>query len=174
MQAWYLIYCKPRGERLAEQNLERQGYSSYLPLIRNRRRRAGRVVSVVEAMFPRYLFVHLDDVHDNWAPIRSTLGVANLVRFGTDAARVPEDLIAALRAREDEQGVQVIAPASFRRGERVRIATGPFAEYEAIFEARSSRERVIVLLEVAGKLARVQVRDADLEALAGSPVAARV
>ena len=93
MEAWYLIYSKPQQERIARENLERQGYPSYLPLIRNRRRRQGRYISIIDPMFPRYLFVYLDDETDNWGPIRSTIGVTNLVRFGIWAARVPDSLI---------------------------------------------------------------------------------
>lgn len=165
MRAWYLVYSKPQQERVALENLERQEYSTYLPLVRSRKRRQTRVVQVTEPMFPRYLFVHLSDTTDDWGPIRSTLGVSNLVRFGNDAARVPDGLVETLRAREDEEGLQPVDTPEFRRGDRVRIAEGAMAGYEAIFEVRSSRERVILLLELAGKLARLELREADLEAV---------
>ena len=48
-------------------------------------------------MFPRYLFIQLDRENDNWMPIRSTIGVQNLVQFGGIAARVPDNLISDLR-----------------------------------------------------------------------------
>lgn len=163
MEAWYLIYSKPQQERIARENLERQGYRSYLPLIRNRKRRSGRYVSVVEPMFPRYLFVHLSDETDNWSPIRSTIGVINLVRFGMRAARVPTDLIAMLKEREDERGVQNLPVPEFKTGDRVRIVEGVLAGYEAIYQVRSGRERVLILLDVADKLGRVEVGTGDIE-----------
>ncbi len=89
MRAWYLVYSKPQQERVALENLERQGFTAYLPLVRARRRRQTRVVHVIEPMFPRYLFVNLSDLTDDWGPIRSTIGVSNLVRFGNEAARAP-------------------------------------------------------------------------------------
>ena len=163
MKAWYLVYSKPQQERLALENLERQGYLSYLPLIRNRRRRSGRYVSVIEPMFPRYLFVHLSDETDNWSPIRSTIGVANLVRFGMRAARVPETLIAAMRERE-EDGVQTLAPPELEPGDHVRIVEGVLAGYEAIFQAKTSRERVVLLLQLAqDRTARIQLSANDIE-----------
>lgn len=166
MHAWYLVYTKPQQERLALENLERQGYESYLPLVRVRRRRQGRYVKLVEPMFPRYLFMHLSDESDNWGPIRSTIGVSNLVRFGALPARVPDDLIRALRAREDDQGLQKIEPKELRPGDRVRIVEGVMAGYEAIFEAGTGRERVSLLLEIANTTARVQVSSHDIEPLA--------
>ncbi|MEE8263278.1 MAG: transcription termination/antitermination NusG family protein, partial [Gammaproteobacteria bacterium] len=41
MKGWYLIYSKPRQERLALENLRRQNYEAYLPLMQHRRRRKG-------------------------------------------------------------------------------------------------------------------------------------
>jgi transcriptional antiterminator RfaH len=163
MKAWYLIYSKPQQERLALENLERQGYPSYLPLMRNRRRRKGRYASIIEPMFPRYLFVHLSDETDNWGPIRSTIGVANLVRFGMQAARVPDNLIDLMHAR-DEEGVQTLATPEIKPGDQVRIIEGVMAGYEAIFQARTGKERVVLLLQLAqDRTARIQVSANDIE-----------
>jgi transcriptional antiterminator RfaH len=163
MKAWYLIYSKPQQEQLALENLERQGYPSYLPLIRNRKRRRGRYVSVIEPMFPRYLFVHLSDETDNWGPIRSTIGVANLVRFGMRAARVPDSLVHMMQSR-DEEGVQALAQPELKPGDPVRIVEGVMAGYEAIFQARTGKERVVLLLQLAqDRTARIQVSANDIE-----------
>ena len=163
MLAWYLVYSKPQQERLALENLERQGYDAYLPLIRNRRRRGGRYVAMIEPMFPRYLFLHLSDETDNWGPIRSTIGVSKLVRFGDIPARVPDDLIGALKGREDDSGVHDLPPPDFKAGDRIRIVEGPMAGYEGIFRAKTSQERVVVLLEIVGQSARVQLDAGHIE-----------
>lgn len=163
MQAWYLIHSKAQRERVARENLARQNFEVYLPLLRNRRRIAGRYQARIEPMFPRYLFVHLDDANDDWGPIRSTIGVARLVRFGACAATVPDALVAALREREDVDGVQVLPALSFSPGDRVRIVNGPMAGYEAVLQARSGAARVIVLLEIAAHAAAVSLREDDVE-----------
>ncbi len=154
---WYLVYTKPRQEEVAGTNLARQGFETYLPRMRQRRVRMHRRVLVVEPMFPRYLFIRLDAHQDNWAPIRSTLGVTSLVRFGPHPTPVPEDLISTLRANEDEQGIQDLPVAEFKQGQALRIADGALAGYEGIFLARSGKDRVVVLLDVMGKQARVAV-----------------
>lgn len=154
---WYLVYAKPSKEELARVNLERQGYPTYLPMMRTPRRRGGRRIIRVEPMFPRYLFIHLDTESDNWAPIRSTLGVANLVRFGMYPSPVPDDLIAALRARDNASGVQDVPLHTFEQGQKVRIEEGPFMGYEGIFLAKTSEERVLILLDIVGKQARANV-----------------
>lgn len=163
MDAWYLIYSKPQQERVALENLKRQGYLTYLPLLRSRKRVRGRYTSVVETMFPRYLFIHLSDQSDDWGPIRSTIGVSKLVRFGGLPARVPDELVDLLRGREDEEGLQTLPAQPLEPGDPVRIVDGLLAGYEANFEARSGSERVIVLLKTAEQVARVIVSEDSVE-----------
>ncbi len=162
-RSWYLVYTKPRQEYVALTNLARQGYSVYLPRVRQARKRQGRRVTVVEPLFPRYLFIHLDTHADNWGPIRSTLGVASLVRFGQKPARVPDDLVIFLKAREGCDGVHEWAEKKPQVGGRVRVAEGAFQGYEGILLARTSRERVVVLLDVLGRQIRMQVGVGQLE-----------
>ncbi len=165
MDAWYLLYTKPRGERLALENLTRQGYRAYLPMLRARRRRERRYYNVIVPMFPRYLFLQLNDQDEDWGPIRSTLGVANMVRFSSHAAVVPDGLVEALRQREDADGVQCLPEAKLKPGDRVRICDGVMAGYEAIFEARSGKERVVLLLELADHSARIEASVEGIEAV---------
>ncbi len=145
------------------ENLERQGYETYLPRVREIRRRAGQRVKVIAPLFPRYLFIHLDEQFDNWGPIRSTLGVVSLVRFGQLPARVPDELLELLRRREDAEGLQAIEPRPLKPGTRVRVASGALAGYEGIFLARTARERVIVLLDILGKATRTKMDVLDIE-----------
>jgi len=149
---WYLIYTKPRNESLAREHLERQGYETCLPLLSRTSRRRGRYQTVIEPCFPRYLFINLNTATDNWAPIRSTIGVSRMVTFGGLPAQVPGDLVAQLRANEDEHGLQRWPePDDFAPGTRVTIIEGPFAGYEGIFQARKGHERAAILLDIVGR-----------------------
>jgi transcriptional antiterminator RfaH len=163
MQAWYLIHSKPRRERVALDNLERQGYRAYLPLARVYRRERGRVAARIEPLFPRYLFLRLSDRDEDWGPIRSTIGVSALVRFGATPARLPDAFVETLRAREGEDGVQDLPWRELAVGERVRIVDGALAGLEAVFQARTGAERVVVLLQVAERLVRVELGAGSVE-----------
>ena len=165
MKCWYLIHSKPQQENLARENLERQGYETYLPLALFRRRRRGRAYSEPGPMFPRYLFIHLGAGVDDWGPIRSTLGVSTLVRFGQTPARVPDDLIQVLRNKEDVDGIQVLPPNLLNKGQKIRIAEGPFEGYEGLFEAQTGKDRVVILLNILEKLARLEIERDKIEAV---------
>jgi transcriptional antiterminator RfaH len=162
-KSWYLVYAKARQESVAIANLERQGYTAYLPLMHQARRRLGRRVSIIAPMFPRYLFIHLDSETDNWGPIRSTLGVVSIVRFGQRPAKVPEALVQLLRSHEDPQGIQITTPDDLKPGTRVRVTDGSFTGYEGIFEAKSSRQRVVVLLDIMGRITRTSLEAGVIE-----------
>ena len=165
MRNWYLIYAKARQEQLAKDNLERQGYETYLPLIRQRHRVRGRYRHRIEAMFPRYLFIHLSDTTDNWKPIRSTFGVARLICFGGMPARVPAEFVESLKQHADPNGILELPAEELQKGARVRIVEGALAGYEAVFEARTSRERVTLLLDIAGRPVPVRVKVGDIESI---------
>ncbi len=153
--AWYLIYSKPRQERVAEENLRCQGYVTYLPFIEQRQRKQGRYCWALEPLFPRYLFIQLNAGKDDWGPIRSTRGVSSLVRFGGVPAKVPENLIDFTKQREIKRAAEEKDP--FKPGERVRIASGVLSGYEGIFESTSGAERVTLLLNIVGKETRVEL-----------------
>lgn len=60
MFSWYLIHSKPRQEDLALDNLQRQGYECYLPLISIEKLRRKLLVPADEPLFSRYFFIRLD------------------------------------------------------------------------------------------------------------------
>lgn len=152
--AWYLVYSKPQQEERARINLDRQGYESFLPMMRVQRRRSGRFVTRIDPMFPRYLFARLDLDNDSPAPIRSTLGVSTLVRFGQRPAVVPADLVESLMAASGEAGiVENLVPPDVEPGTRVRVIDGLLQGYEGIVEARNGQERVRVLLDLVDRYA---------------------
>jgi len=162
-RSWYLVYTKPRQENLAQENLARQGYETYLPQIYQTRRRNGRHVKTVEAFFPRYLFIHLDSETDNWAPIRSTIGVSKLVRFDNIPAVVPDQLIQALQSNGDENGIQRLMQKNLERGDKVTIIDGPLAGYQGIYQQQNSAERIAVLVDLVGKNTLLNISVHDLQ-----------
>ena len=165
MKNWYLIYTKPKQESVAKDNLERQDYSVYLPMAVVRRKRRGKSVRIIDAMFPRYLFINLSEQTDDWGPIRSTIGVSSLIRFGLEPAKIPQLLIDALIERENPEGIHELPVKDFEQGQKVVISEGPFEGYEALFATHESNERVSLLLKIAGQTAKIQLKQDIIEPL---------
>ncbi len=150
-RSWYLIQTKPRMEKSAEENLNRQGYETYLPMVKSQRRRNSRYINVIEAFFPRYLFIYMNTQTDNWAPIRSTLGVSHLIQFGGILAIAPDQLIKILKTNENELGLQETVKKEMNAGDKINIIDGPFAGQHGIYQQKKGVDRVSVLLDVIGK-----------------------
>ncbi len=162
-RSWYLVVTKPQSEFKAQENLLRQGYETYLPLVQTSRRRNGKNIKRTEAFFPRYLFISLDKETDNWAPIRSTIGVAGMVRFGGMPAVVPEAMIDNLKKSENEFGLQLFEKKKLKLGDKVEIIDGPFEGYKAIYQKIKSADRVSVLLDIVGKNTQVILNTHEIE-----------
>ncbi len=158
MRRWYLIHSKPGAEREAQLHLQRQGYQTYLPRLLQSVRRRGQPRLQVVPLFPRYLFLELDEGRQCLTPVRSTSGVANVVRFGARFATVPDAILRELRSREDpDTGLhQLHTAAPLAPGAQVRIDGGAFAGLEGVFERADGAHRVVVLLKLLGQERQVQ------------------
>lgn len=161
---WYAIRSKPNKEDFLARQFEAYGINVFYPRLRvtpvNPRARKTR------PYFPGYLFVQTDLEVTSASTLQWMAGAANLVSFGGEPASVPEALITAIEKRVEEiNASNKTGVDHLKRGEPVVIQTGPFAGYEAIFDARiSGQERVRVLLnflqkrQVAVELEQGQVR----------------
>jgi transcription antitermination factor NusG len=145
---WYVLHSKPHKEELLAEQLELRKIETFAPRIRvqvvNPRARRMR------AYFPGYIFVRADLEEMGNSVLQYVPGSSGLIAFGGEPAFVPDGLINAIRQRVDEinsaggELFDVLTP-----GETVLVHTGPFAGYEAIFDARlPGKERVRVLLKI--------------------------
>jgi transcriptional antiterminator RfaH len=160
---WYLIHTKPRQELRALENLQRQGYECYLPLLPTEKIQQKLVAIVDEPLFPRYLFIRLDSGQSgkSWTPIRSTLGVSKLVTFGMEPAKVDHALIEFLR--ESEAKISEQPQRLFDVGDRLLVTDGPFAGIESIYQMSNGEGRVMVLIELLSKPVKVVMSPQSLK-----------
>ncbi len=140
--SWYLVRTKPHKERWVCDQLAGCAAEVFLPLLRTR----GRLKVALSPLFPCYLFARFD-LHRDYFTVKYTSGVRGLVSAGREPLAVPAPIIEELRQRCSDGAVELPRKA-FGRGERVRVVSGLFRGFEAIFERYlSSSERVAVLLE---------------------------
>jgi transcriptional antiterminator RfaH len=142
---WYLVQCRSREEYRAQEHLERQGFECYRPLYERERITRGRRTLTRTDLFPGYLFIHLDRVHDNWLPICSTRGVIQIVRFAAYPLPVADQIIEQIRLRIESRS---LSEPYLKTGDGVVITEGSFSGIEAIFVATDGDERVLLLLNI--------------------------
>jgi len=164
---WYAVQTKPRQEDRVQYWLrQRCRLPIFLPKVEHVRKRRSRRVTVVEPLFPSYLFVSMRLEPDPWHTVKWTPGVRQIVSTGEVPTPVPDEAMRLLKGRYGEREVLQWYPA-FRAGESVRVVHGPLAGLEGILERpRSQGDRVRVLLSLLGSTTPVEMDVLDIEAVA--------
>ena len=154
--SWHLVHTKPRGEARSLENLERQGFEVFLPMITLQKVRRGKLTSVTEPMFSRYLFIRTTTMVQDLSLVRSTLGVIQLVRFGTVPAKVPNDWVESMRLQP------AVHEKLFNAGDKLLIGSGMLKGLNAIYVQPDGETRAMVLINLLSKPHVVSYETANL------------
>ena len=142
---WYLLRTKPGKERWVRDQLAGRLSEVFLPMLKARMPRWGRMAISTAPLFPCYVFARLD-LRTNYFEVKYLAGVSGLVSAGNEPIVVPETIISEIRSRGVDDVVE-IREDPFDSGQQVRVVDGPFRGFEAIFERYlSGAERVAILL----------------------------
>lgn len=160
---WFLAYTRSQLETVALQNLEQQGFETYLPFYKRLKKTSACMEAMFEPMFPRYVFFRPAHSGQSIAPVRSTRGVSRVISFGHEIATIRSETLNVIRQLEQQRNaVDVAELSSLRPGNVVRFRNPAFNGLEGLVRAVSSR-RVSVLLELMGRQQLVSVDHHQLE-----------
>lgn len=163
MDAWFAVLTKSRSEAVAQLHLQRQGYECLFPRLGRVLRTARGIERRIESLFPRYVFLRTDPGERSLAPVRSTRGVAGLVRFAGEPARVPDSVIERIRQRMgDSDGLVHLSAPDYAAGQAVRVTEGPLMGWDGVFMAAEGADRVRLLLDLLGSTREVVLPRAQL------------
>ena len=153
---WYVIRTKPHQERQAEFHLRQLPVETFLPLLRHNKQIRRQEKTVVEPLFPRYLFARFD-INDRYRAVNYARGVLKIVEFGLRPAEVSESVIEAIRERL-EDGYVTPKTERFQKGQIVQIKGGPLTGLEAVFiREMTDQHRVLLLLKILGLHAKLTI-----------------
>ena len=164
MGNWYLIQFKKNSHRIAERNLNKQGFETFLPLQDFTSRRRFKFISSIKPLFPGYMFVSIKSDGAPWYKINSTLGVSRLICQDGLPKRVPTEVVSGLISRCDSFG-KLLPPVVLRSGDSVKIQSGALANFIAKVESIDSDRRIWVLMNLMGQTSRVQVPSEQIKLL---------
>lgn len=158
---WIVIHSYPQAERWAQSNLDRRGYTTFLPMMAVQRR--DRVIrtsfhTVHVPLFASYLFVRFPG---NWTPIRYCPGVYRIISAAGKPNMAADADITALQASEDARR-HLPAPGSYwASGTPCSLAIGPLAGMPAVVTAPDD-EHVSIAVMFLGALRHVRVHASQL------------
>ena len=153
---WSVAMVQPNAENRAILNLKRQEFDCYCPRFTEVIVQNGKKVSRSGPLFSRYVFVYIENA---WSSILGTFGVTKLILNGDRPATVSESLIDELRTRSGDKGFIDLTEHETRhkQGDEVQVLAGPFYGFKGIYQAKSPKEREIVLLNMLGRSVRVEL-----------------
>lgn len=164
MANWLVVNTQPHKELFAIENLLRQDFSVYCPMVPKTVRHARRVRGVLRPLFPGYLFVKASAGEGRWRAIQSTLGVRRLVLQGEAPACLGGGFVESLRAREID-GAVVLPTEPYRPGQAVRMTGGAFDGLIATILDLDEKGRITVLMELLNQSVRVHTTPHGVRAL---------
>jgi len=165
---WYVAQTKPKAERRVFQWLETKGIEVFVPKMEIKRKRRNRAVTLIEPVFPGYVFVRIEPRPNSWNKLKWTPGIKIILGYDGVPSPVPGKVIEELRERTGNESFIQPNP-KFNKGERVRIVDGPLRGLMGVIEeARPGKERVRILMEILRKPTRVLTRIYELEKVTDS------
>jgi transcriptional antiterminator RfaH len=159
---WFILQFKSNSHYQATNNLKRQGFETFLPLYDTTTRKASRFVTRTKPLFPGYMFISFDKTELKWHKINNTYGVARLVTFNNSLKSIPSTFVDNLRKRYDLSG-KLLPIVNMKKGDKVKILKGPFANLIATIETYETDQRVWILMDLMGGKTKGQTPSDNLQ-----------
>ena len=153
---WYLLQTKPHAHTTACEQLRRQGFNVFLPLITKTTKKNGKFLDIKAPLFSGYLFMGTSIDPIPWKSINGTRGISKAVTLDGIYRSIDTSIIESLQKRCDEYGVlrrmnDIVA------ADRVKIEQGPFAEFVCTVDQLKDDHRAWVLINILQQQTRAEV-----------------
>jgi len=164
-RAWFVVHCYSGYENKVrhsiEQRIETMGmqdkiFDVVVPTEEEIEIKDGKRRTVERRVFPGYILVELVMSEDSWYVVRNTPGVTGFVGMGNEPTPLREDEVARIMNRMEAEAPKV--KFNFQPGEKVRIRSGPFADFiGTVGDIDMDRAKVWVLVSFFGRETPVEL-----------------
>ncbi len=163
--AWYVVHCYSGYENKVKQNLEHriesmgmqdQIFQVVVPTEEEVELKGGQRRTTERRIFPGYVLIQMDMNNESWSMVRNTPGVTGFVGMGNTPAPLRNDEVSKILQRMETGAPKV--RVSFREGQSVRIAEGPFTDFMGTVDTiDTERGKVRVLVSFFGRETPVEL-----------------
>lgn len=162
---WYVIRVKPQHERTVSYALARKDFDCYVPLYTAKRRWADSLKELDLPLFPGYVFCRMNHAHA--AEILRMPAVYQLVGEGNWPAFIEEPELHRIQ-RIEKAGLPISPWPYLKKGQQVRVASGPLAGLDGVLATTPSTWHVVVNVQLLQRGVAVAVNQRDLITLASA------
>jgi transcriptional antiterminator RfaH len=151
---WYAVSTKPHQEKQAELHIKQCGIECFLPLLKESKIIRRTRKTVIEPLFPGYLFARFE-LERHYRAVSYATGVRKIVEFGSGPVELDATMIDAIKERLND-GYVTPHLERFKMGQILHIKGGPLAGFQAVFvQEMTDRNRVLLLLNTLGLHAKL-------------------
>ena len=151
---WYAVSTKPHQEKQAELHIKQCGIECFLPLLKTSKIIRRTRKTVINPLFPGYLFAQFE-LERHYRAVSYATGVRKIVEFGAGPVELDVIIIDAIKERLND-GYVTPQSERFKMGQIVHIKDGPLTGFEAVFmREMTDRNRVLLLLNTLGLHAKL-------------------
>jgi transcriptional antiterminator RfaH len=135
-------------------HIKQCGIECFLPLLKENKIIRRTRKTVIQPLFPGYLFARFE-LGRHYRAVSYATGVRNIVEFGSGSVELEATMIDAIKERLNNGYVRP-HPERFKMGQIVNIKGGPLTGLEAVFvREMPARGRVLLLLNAMGLHAKL-------------------
>ncbi len=153
---WYILQTKPNAHVMAYENLRRQGFDVFLPLIIKTTKKNGKFLDIKTPLFPGYIFMGTSIDPIPWKSVNGTRGISKAATLDGVYRSVSTQIIEGLRHRCDNDGV-IQTLGDIAPGYLAKIERGPFAEFICTIDQIKDDRRAWVLIDLLRQQIRAEV-----------------
>lgn len=160
-EKWFIAQIKPNSYNKAKNNLQQQGFETFLPTLELTKRNSNRCLYNSIYLFPGYMFVAFNPLLIKWTKINNTFGVSKILTFNGKPEVVSSDLILELKGRCDAND-KFLSKEHLQGGDKIKILTGPFSNFIAKIENENYSRRKWALLDFMGQTRRLDLNNKNI------------
>ena len=156
---WIVAQTKLKQEDLAKINLENQGFRTYLPKMQVKKFKLSKWIKSVQNLFPRYIFININNSYTKLSSINSTRGVTKLIvdRESGSPIKINESVISDIKILEKDININTLKP-----GSKAFITKGSSC-IEVTYIRRKNKDKAIVKLNLLNDNFNISVNFDDLQ-----------
>ena len=142
---WFVFYVKSRTEFKAEQLLKRDGFISYLPVIKILKQWSDRKKWIEEPLFKSYIFVKVKRYQ--LYNVLQTPPIVTYVRFAGEPAIIHQRHIDLIKELIINKTKFELSTEIVKVGESIKIKSGPFKGQSGIVKELRGKKKLLISLE---------------------------
>lgn len=172
---WYVVHTQTGSEEKAKAGLESKMASTDLkkfvgeivvPTEQVSEIRGGKKRITERKFFPGYLLMKMEMNKESWYLVKSTPGITGFIGPGRRPTPISQEEVDSILQRTEDTETKPTPKISFDVGESIRIAQGPFANFNgSVMEVYPDRGKLKVSVSIFGRSTLVELEYWQVEKL---------